>query len=97
MKILITGAAGFVSYRLARRRSFDVGDMALATAGIKTRSLVSGGLLRQKTFADKCHSPESFPTADYLQRRSFFVGGRPLLTQPRIKYICRSIVSLFDL
>ncbi len=69
--------------------------LALDAAGIETRPFMGGNLTRQKAFAG-LGQPERYPGAEFLHRRSFFVGCHPLLTKKQVTFVCDEIQQLYS-
>ena len=55
-------------------------EKSLQEAGVETRPLCSGNLLRQPFLTGNGYKPEDFPNAEYLDTHGFFIGNNHLIT-----------------
>jgi len=55
-------------------------EKSLQEAGVETRPLCSGNLLRQPFLTEYGYKPEDFPNAEYLDAHGFFIGNNHLIT-----------------
>jgi CDP-6-deoxy-D-xylo-4-hexulose-3-dehydrase len=64
-----------------QKRSFQ---KAIIEAGVETRPLVAGNLLRQP-FLKKYYTPDEFKNADLLHNNAFYIGNNQFVDEDRLK------------
>lgn len=77
-------------------RDLSVIGQRLHKAGIETRPLMGGNLLRQKAFASRGIAPEKFEAAEFLHRRALLVGCHPLLSKKQVFHVADQIRELYS-
>lgn len=78
---------------MSKNRNKDMN--ALEQAGIETRVLFGGNLLKHPAYANiDCRVVGDLPESDRLFRESYFVGVAPHLTEENMNYIANQIKNL---
>jgi CDP-6-deoxy-D-xylo-4-hexulose-3-dehydrase len=67
----------------------------LHTAGIESRPLISGNLLRQP-FLSKYYDAASFPNADFLHTSAFYIGNNQFVDGHRLNVLNDLMVEFFS-
>ena len=81
------GLSSFVLPFIFRRREGKQGfQELLATAGIESRPLISGNLLRQP-FLAQYYNPAEFPNADLLHANAFYIGNNQFVNDERLNVL----------
>jgi CDP-4-dehydro-6-deoxyglucose reductase, E1 len=68
---------------------------AMRAAGIESRPLISGNLLRQP-FLRSFYSRGEFPNADFLHTQAFYIGNNQFVTAKRMKVLEKLLRQFFD-
>ena len=71
----------FIFKDTERKRNFQ---KAITDAGIESRPLVAGNLLRQP-YLIKYYNPDKFKNADILHTNAFYIGNNQFVDDKRIK------------
>jgi CDP-6-deoxy-D-xylo-4-hexulose-3-dehydrase len=73
----------FIFRRSERKQGFQE---LIATAGIESRPLISGNLLRQP-FLAPYYNPAEFPNADLLHTNAFYIGNNQFVNDERLNVL----------
>ena len=66
----------------------------LAEAGIESRPIIGGNLMRQP-FLRKHYRPAEFPNADFLHENAFYIGNNQFVTDERMDVLDRLMQKFF--
>jgi CDP-6-deoxy-D-xylo-4-hexulose-3-dehydrase len=81
------GLSSFVLPFIFRRRERKQGfQEMIATAGIESRPLISGNLLRQP-FLAQYYDPAEFPNSDLLHANAFYIGNNQFVNDERLNVL----------
>jgi len=91
-----SGISSFVLPFVFRDRSVKGAfQAAIREAGIESRPLISGNLLRQPVFA-RFGTPSAFPAADLLHSNAFYVGNNQFVNDSRLEWLSSLLKRFFD-
>lgn len=83
----------FLFRNTLRKREFE---KHLQIAGIETRPLISGNLLRQP-FLESYYNPADFPNADFLHENAFYIGNNQFVDETRLNILAGLMRKFFSL
>ena len=90
------GLSSFVLPFLFRRRESKQSFQGLIrSAGIESRPLISGNLLRQP-FLARYYDPVGFPNADFLHTNAFYIGNNQFVGVDRLDILQDLLKKFFD-
>jgi CDP-6-deoxy-D-xylo-4-hexulose-3-dehydrase len=91
----VDGLSSFVLPFIFRRRERKQGFQELiAKAGIESRPLISGNLLRQP-FLAQYYNPAEFPNSDLLHANAFYIGNNQFVGAERLQVLSELLDKCF--
>ena len=82
----------FLFRRKERKQAFQ---RLIHTAGIESRPLISGNLLRQP-FLNQYYDPTRYPNADFLHTNSFYIGNNQFVNNDRLDVLDELMTEFFS-
>jgi CDP-6-deoxy-D-xylo-4-hexulose-3-dehydrase len=84
-------ALAFLFHHRATKAAFQ---KAIREAGIESRPIIGGNLMRQP-FLRQHYRPEEFPNADFLHENAFYIGNNQFVTDERMDVLDGLMRSCF--
>ena len=90
------GVSSFaLPFLFKERRTKQAFQEAIRAAGIESRPLISGNLLRQP-FLQAHYVPGGFPNADFIHTNAFYIGNNQFVTAERVKKLEELMQQFFQ-
>ena len=91
----IPGASSFVLPFLFKGRDLKLAfQEVIREAGIESRPLISGNLLRQP-FLSQYYSPKNYPNADFIHENAFYIGNNQFVDGSRLEVLSSVMEKFF--